>query len=272
MNIRTDIALERYDLLPEKHRKGVKVDKWKRKNVEITKVEITDKEGEQAIGKPMGKYFTVELPEFSHESEIVDIRLEIITKIIKDLIPNNAKTFLVAGIGNENITPDALGPLCAEKIFPTRHFENFTEIQQYLPSLNPVSSISTGVLGQTGIETAEYITGIVNLVKPDLVIMIDALASSDLSALGRTVQLSDTGISPGAGVGNYRKRIDKTTLGVPVVSIGVPTVTDFQYNDSMIVTPKDIDMIISRASSFLSLAINCAIQPNMDAETFLALS
>ena len=102
--------------------------------------------------------------------------------------------------------------------------------------------------------------------------MIDALASSDLSSLGRTVQLSDTGISPGAGVGNYRKRIDKTTLGVPVVSIGVPTVTDFQYNESMIVTPKDIDMIISRASSFLSLAINCAIQPNMEPETFLALS
>ena len=272
MSIRTDIALEKYDLLPETHRKGVKVRKWKRKNVEITKVEITNEDGEKSIGKPKGNYFTVELPEFSHESEIVDIRLEIITKIIKDLIPKNAKSFLVAGIGNENITPDSLGPLCAEKIFPTRHFENFQEIQQHLPDLNPVSSISTGVLGQTGIETAEYINGIVNLVKPDLVIMIDALASSDLSALGRTVQLSDTGISPGAGVGNYRKRIDESTLGVPVVSIGVPTVTDFQYNDSMIVTPKDIDMIISRASSFLSLAINCAIQPNMDAETFLALS
>ena len=272
MSIRTDIALEKYDLLPETHRKGVKVRKWQRKNVEITKVEITNEDGEKSIGKPKGNYFTVELPEFSHESEIVDIRLEIITKIIKDLIPKNAKSFLVAGIGNENITPDSLGPLCAEKIFPTRHFENFQEIQQHLPDLNPVSSISTGVLGQTGIETAEYINGIVNLVKPDLVIMIDALASSDLSALGRTVQLSDTGISPGAGVGNYRKRIDESTLGVPVVSIGVPTVTDFQYNDSMIVTPKDIDMIISRASSFLSLAINCAIQPNMDAETFLALS
>lgn len=272
MNIRTDIALERHNLLPEKHRKGVKVDKWKRKNIEITKVEITNEEGEKAIGKPMGNYFTVELPEFSHESELIDIRLEIIKNIIKELIPENIKSFLVAGIGNENITPDALGPLCAEKIFSTRHFENFQEIQQHLPDLNPVSSISTGVLGQTGIETAEYIIGIVNLIKPDLVIMVDALASSDLSALGRTVQLSDTGISPGSGVGNYRKRIDQSVLGIPVVSIGVPTVTDFQYNDSMIVTPKDIDMIISRASSFLSLAINCAIQPNMDPETFLALS
>lgn len=272
MNIRTDIALERYDLLPEKHRKGVKVDKWKRKNLEIVKVEIINEDGEKAIGKPMGKYFTVELPEFSHESELIDIRLEIITEIIRELIPKNIKTFLVAGIGNENITPDALGPLCAKQIFATRHFENFVELRQHLPDLNPVSSISTGVLGQTGIETAEYILGIVKLIKPDLVIMVDALASSELSTLGRTVQLSDTGISPGSGVGNYRKRIDRSTLGVPVVSIGVPTVTDFQYNDSMIVTPKDIDMIISRASSFLSLAINCAIQPDMEPETFLALS
>ena len=95
MSIRTDIALERHNLLPEKHRKGVKVDKWKRKNVEIVKVEIVNEAGEQAIGKPMGKYFTVELPEFSHESEIVDIRLEIITKIIKDLIPQNAKSFIL---------------------------------------------------------------------------------------------------------------------------------------------------------------------------------
>ena len=272
MSVRTDIAIEKYDLLPENHRKGVKVSKWKRKNIEITKVEITNEDGEKSIGKPRGKYFTVELPEFSHEREIIDIRLDVVMQIIKDLIPKSAKSFLVAGIGNENITPDALGPLCAEKIFPTRHFENLQEIQKHLPDLNPVASISTGVLGQTGIETAEYITGIVNLVKPDLVIMIDALASSDLSVLGKTVQLSDTGISPGAGVGNYRNRIDESTLGVPVVSIGVPTVTDFQYNDSMIVTPKDIDMIIDRASSFLSLAINCAIQPDMDAESFLALS
>ena len=272
MNIRTDIALESHNLLPEKHRKGIKVAQWKRKNIEIVKVEIVNDDGERSTGKPKGKYFTVELPEFSHESELIDSRLEIIIEIIKDLIPKNTKSFLVAGIGNENITPDALGPLCAKKIFSTRHFENFAELQQHLPDLNPVSSISTGVLGQTGIETAEYITGIVNLIKPDLVIMVDALASSELSSLGRTVQLSDTGISPGSGVGNYRKRIDKSTLGVPVISMGVPTVTDFQYNESMIVTPKDIDMIISRAASFLSLAINCAIQPNMDAETFLALS
>ncbi len=272
MNIRTDIAFERHNLLPEKHREGIKVDKWKRKNVEIVKVEIVNEEGEQAIGKPMGKYFTVELPEFSHESELVDVRLEIIIDIIKDLIPKGTKSFLVAGIGNEKITPDALGPMCAEKIFSTRHFENFAELQQHLPDLNPVSSISTGVLGQTGIETAEYIMGIVNLVKPDMVIMVDALASSELLSLGRTVQLSNTGISPGSGVGNYRKRIDKSVLGVPVISIGVPTVTDFKYNDSMIVTPKDIDVIISRASSFLSLAINCAMQPKMEPETFLALS
>lgn len=272
MNIRTDIALESHELLNPKHRKGITVNRWKKDSIEITKVEVVDEDGKKAIGKPIGKYFTVNLPEFSHESELIDIRLEIITKIIRELIPQEAETFLVAGIGNEHITPDALGPLCAKKIFSTRHFEKFTEISQHLPDLNPVSSISTGVLGQTGIETSEYIGGIVKLVNPDLVIIVDALASSKLLSLGKTVQISDTGISPGSGVGNYRKRIDKSSLGVPVISVGVPTVTDFKYNDSMIVTPKDIDMIISRAANLLALGINCALQPTVDAETFLALS
>ena len=272
MSLRTDIAVEKHNFLKEKHKKGVKVDKWKKENIEIVRVKIEDSHGAKIMEKPIGKYYTVDLPEFSHESELLDVRLEILTDIIKELLPQNAETFLVAGLGNDNITPDALGPLCAKKIFSTRHFENFTELKQNLPELNPVASISTGVLGQTGIETAEYIKGIVEFVKPDAVIIIDALACCTLGSLGKTVQLSDTGITPGAGVGNFRKTIDKSILGVPVVTMGVPTVMDLEKDENMIVTPKDIDTIINRAANLLALSINCALQPNLDAETFLALS
>ena len=272
MGIRTDIAIERHDFLNKTHQKGVNVSKWKKDDVEIVRVEITSPDGEKSMEKPMGKYYTVDLPEFSHESELLDVRLKILTDIIKELIPKDAETFLVAGLGNDNITPDALGPLCAKKIFSTRHFENFTELRQNLPDLNPVAAISTGVLGQTGIETAEYINGIVEFVKPDVVIIIDALACGRLSSLGKTVQLSDTGITPGAGVGNFRKTIDKSTLGIPVVTMGVPTVMDLERDENMIVTPKEIDTIVSRAANLLALSINCALQPNLEPETFLALS
>lgn len=272
MSIRTDIAIERHDFLQETHKKGVEVKKWKKENIEIVRVEIKTPEGEKNMEKPMGKYYTVDFPEFSHESELLDVRLKILTDVIKELLPEDAKTFLVTGLGNDNITPDALGPQCAEKIFSTRHFENFTELKNHLPKLNPVASISTGVLGQTGIETAEYINGIVKFVKPDAVIIVDALACGKLSSLGKTVQLSDTGITPGSGVGNFRKTIDKTTLGVPVVTMGVPTVMELEQDENMIVTPKDIDTIIKRASNLLSLSINCALQPNVEPETFLALS
>ena len=272
MSIWTDIALEKHDLIDETSRKGVSVEHEKRGNVEIVKVEITTEEGARAMEKPIGKYYTIDLPEFSHESELLDFRLHIITDIIKMLLPQNAKTFLVAGLGNENITPDALGPLCAKKIFSTRHFENFTEIEQHLPALNPVASISTGVLGQTGIETSEYINGIVKFISPDVVIIVDALASGKIATLGKTVQLSNTGITPGSGVGNYRKRIDESVIGVPVVSIGVPTVVGLETNDNMLVTPKDIDTIVSRAANLLALSINCAVQPSLEPEMFLALS
>ncbi len=272
MGIRTDIALEKQETIADSDIKGVVVKKEKCDDVEVIEVEIISKDGEKAMEKPMGRYITVDLPEFSHESELLDNRLDILTKIIKKLIPKKSKTFLIAGLGNENVTPDALGPLCAKKIFSTRHFENYTQIKQHLPNLNPVASISTGVLGQTGIETAEYINGIAKLINPDVVIIVDALASSKISSLGKTVQLSNTGITPGSGVGNYRKTIDKTTLGIPVISIGVPTVVDLEQDETMFVTPKEIDIIVNRAANLLAMSINCAVQPNLEAEMFLALS
>lgn len=288
MNCRTDIALERQEMIPDTDQKGIKVKRWEKEKAQVTEIEILNEYGADTLQKPIGRYITVDLPEFSHESELLDGRLTALTESIKNLLPENAEKILVAGLGNENITPDALGPLCARGIFSTRHIKGEFIKDLGLENLKSVSSISTGVLGQTGIETAEYIKGIVNLVKPDAVIIIDALASRRLSRLGKTVQLTDTGITPGSGVGNFRKTIDKTTLGVPVISLGVPTVVDgntivsdltgnenknhkIDAND-MMVTPREIDTIISRAVRLLSLSINCALQPEMKPEMFLALS
>ncbi len=287
MNCRTDIALERHELLKDNNCEGVIFNQEKTEKAVITTIEIIDENGEKALGKPKGKYITVDLPEFSHESELLDSRLTAISQTIKDLLPSNIQTVLVAGLGNESITPDALGPLCAKQIFATRHIEKDMQKTLELPSLRPVVAVSTGVLGQTGIETAEYIKGIAQLVKPDAVIVIDALASRKISNLGKTVQLSDTGITPGAGVGNFRKTIDKATLGVPVISMGVPTVVDGRTivhdltenktevsndADEMMVTPRDIDTVIERAAKLLALSINCALQPEIEPEMFLALS
>lgn len=287
MNCRTDIALERHELLKDNKCEGVLFKKEETEKAVITTIEIVDEKGERALGKPKGKYITVDLPEFSHESELLDGRLSAITKTVRDLLPIDTQTVLVAGLGNESITPDALGPLCAKQIFATRHIENGLEKDLGLPKLRPVAAVPTGVLGQTGIETAEYIKGIVELIRPEAVIVIDALASRKLSNLGKTVQLSNTGITPGAGVGNYRKTIDKTTLGVPVISMGVPTVVDGKTivhdltegalnpstdADEMMVTPRNIDTVIERAARLLALSINCALQPQMEPDMFLALS
>lgn len=290
MEFRTDLALERQELLTGGEHGGIKVKSWSSENARVTEIEITDKEGEISIGKPIGTYITVELPEFSHESELLDGRLSAVTETVQRLLPNGCETVLVAGLGNESITPDALGPICARQIFATRHIEGSAAEELGFEKLRPVAAVSTGVLGQTGIETAEYLKGIAQLVKPSAIITVDALASRRLSRLGRTVQLSDTGITPGAGVGNARTRIDESTLGVPVIAIGVPTVVDGATmvadltNDekirekmngdarNMMVTPREIDTVVRRAARLISMSINCALQPSLSAETFLALS
>lgn len=287
MNCRTDIALERQEMLSENAQKGIKVNRWEKDKAQVTEIEVLNDFGAESINKPIGRYITVEVPEFSHESELLDGRLTALTESIKNLIPNNAEKVLVVGLGNENITPDALGPLCARQIFSTRHIKGEIIKELGIKNMKSVASVSTGVLGQTGIESAEYIKGIVNLINPDVVIVVDALASRRLARLGKTVQLTDTGITPGSGVGNYRKSIDESTLGIPVISMGVPTVVDgntivndltgSENNkvvdaDNMMVTPREIDTIISRAARLLSLSINCALQPDMKPDMFLALS
>lgn len=289
MNYRTDLALERQEMLEDSEQDGIKVTHWRKENAFVTEIEIVNSAGEKSVGKPRGKYITVDMPEFSHESELLDGRLTAISSIIRDLLPKENGSVLVAGLGNENITPDALGPMCAEKIFATRHIKDEMKKDLEIRDIRSVAAVSTGVLGQTGIETAEYIKSVADIVKPIAIITVDALAARRLSRLGKTVQISNTGIIPGSGVGNARAGIDESTMSVPVVSIGVPTVVDgvTLINDltdrkidsekipqelkETMVTPGDIDTVIERAANLLALAINCALQPEIAPSVFLSL-
>ena len=211
------------------------------------------------------------------------------------LLPQEG-TVLVAGLGNESITPDALGPKCLSLLLSTRHIKKELAKSLGLVPLRPVAGIVPGVLGKTGIETAEIIEAVAKKIEPCALIVVDALASRKLSRLGTTVQLTDTGISPGSGVGNTRTEISAKTLGIPVVAIGVPTVVDGatlafdllesagadaqsaikRLSDSgnerfMMVTPKEIDLVIERAAQLIAMGINSAMQREMALEDIIAI-
>lgn len=286
MQIRTDLALEQRELMAGKATDNVQVRKRRHGAAEITEVEVCNAAGEKELGKPQGKYITVEIPEFAHDSELLDGRLTAMTETLCSLLPKDGAV-LVAGLGNPDITPDALGPRTARGVFATRHIDKTLAQSLGFSELREVCAVSFGVLGQTGMETAEALRGMVGTVHPRAVITVDALASRSLSRLGKTVQLTDTGITPGSGIGNSRARIDRETLGVPVIAVGVPTVVDAatlihdftdghapheayaKEADTMMVTPREVDTLVRRASRFLSLAINCALQPALEPELLL---
>ncbi len=285
MSIRTDLALEKHEIHKNNLPEGVKIKEYKNDSCIATEIIITDDEGEKIIGKPKGKYITLEADSFqgtdgeSHESIIM------LSDMLSRLIPDSG-TVLVAGLGNTDITADAIGPLSAKGVIATRHIPESTKEKTGLPFLRDVAVISPGVTGKTGIETGEIIAGIKEKIKPSAIIIIDALASRSVRRLGRTVQLSDTGISPGSGVGNRRSEISEKTMEVPVIAIGIPTVVDAatlafdltgtessdnEFSD-MMVTPKDTDILVSKGARLLSLAINRALQKNLSFEEIMALS
>jgi spore protease len=284
MNIRTDLALEEKELTSGKL-SGIDFEEKSVGKVKITRIKVLNKAGENSIGKPRGDYITVEIPNLESHGGQFDLAAEIIAKELKD-IAGGAKNILVIGIGNSQITPDALGPKVAEGILATRHIGSSLKKQLGLEALNSVSVLSPGVLGQTGIELYELIMGAVKTVRPDLVIAVDALAARRLSRLGCTVQISNTGITPGSGVDNARREISLKTLNIPVVAVGIPTVVDahtlisdlggtvkadFKESENMIVTPKGIDLMIDRAAELLSFSLNTFLQPQLDKETLRAL-
>lgn len=289
MNFRTDLALERCEFLGKTTLDGIEIDSFRAHKAKVTRIEVLNEDGASAVGKPVGRYVTVEVSPFAKHAQFIDESLSALTQEIRLMIPQSGSV-LVAGLGNTKITPDALGPKCASMIFATRHITGELLKSTGLSDLRCVSAFSTGVLGETGAESVEMIKGVVQMIKPDFVITVDALAARNVERLGTTVQMCNTGIVPGSGVGNSRQEISEKTVGVPVISIGVPTVVDaatlvldcggcredeqeiYEQTGNMMVTPREIDLMIERASKLTALAVNCALQPDISPEDMLILT
>ncbi len=249
MENRTDLAVECYEESKKTEINGVKVTEENG----ITTVSVLNKNGEKAIGKPVGSYITVDVPSFVNDTDIFDGRLKKISAILKNLLPAEC-----------------------DNVLATRHISKNLRKEMGFENLKSVSTVRTGVLGETGIESAEIIKGIVNVIHPCCVIAVDALASSSAERLGTTVQLSDTGIFPGSGVGNHRFEISEKTLGVPVVSIGIPTVVSTGVimgaeDNSMFVTPREIDRVTEQGAKLIGMSINVCLQPDISERDLYAL-
>ena len=288
MNFRTDLALECRESLPENRIDGVESEAFGTAGAQITKIKITNENGSKTMGKPVGTYITAEIPPLGKYGSYDENLLCALGEQLSSLLPKDGAVLSV-GLGNEDITPDALGPLSCSMILATRHIKGELAKSIGLGDLRASAVLSPGVLGQTGVETAEIIKGLVSFLSRCAVIVIDALAARRLSRLGCTLQMSDAGIVPGSGVGNARSAINKSTLGVPVISIGIPTVVDaatlandiagddaFRGGDSengrdMIITPREIDLVISRAAKLVALTVNKALQPHITADEMLML-
>ena len=248
-NFRTDLALERRDIYQKVNKlqeiDGVEsTEKEINENIKVSRVKITNQNGEKAIGKPIGNYITIDVKKLKiAEEEDIQKASETLTNELKQIIDMHTDKqgdILVVGLGNIYVTPDALGPKVINEIDVTRHIIKY--LPQYIEEgTRPVSAISPGVLGTTGIETVEILKGIVDNINPKLLIVIDALASRSIERISSTIQISDTGIVPGAGVGNTRKEISQQSLGIPVVAIGIPTVVELAT-----LVSDGIDIFISR--------------------------
>lgn len=300
-NIRTDLAVEAHEYYVGdgvNTPKGVETDIKTFKNIKRTLVKITDDNAQRLLQKQIGSYITIEFGKLQFmedktKEDIVEILQQEISELLKKKKVDEKGNVLVVGLGNHNITPDAIGPLVVSKLDVTRHLFDYMP-KDISSKMRSVSALEPGVLGTTGIETQEIIKAVAEKTKPVAIIAIDALASRSMARLGNTIQIADTGIKPGSGVGNRRKGIDFESLGIPVIALGVPTVTDAatvaddvvaavlsrlrltQVDDEkrygfvkssmenkaaeMMVTPKEIDIIVNDVSNIISKGINYALQ------------
>ena len=313
MSIRTDLAIEAKEIYEKENKekiKGVSLEEFEEGNIKIQKVSVLDDTGVKIIGKPIGTYLTLEIPKVTYyDGESMDEVSKVLSTYLSSLVKTEENmTALVVGLGNWNVTPDALGPKVVSRLMITRH------LKQLVPDsidegVRPVCAISPGVLGTTGMETGEIIKGVVDKIKPNLIICIDALASRKMERVNTTIQVGNTGISPGSGVGNKRMEISEKTLGIPVIAIGVPTVVDAAtmandtidlvldemikesknggefynilksidkeekqkmieeilnpYVGNLMVTPKEVDLVIDSLSKIIANGINIALQPSL---------
>ena len=292
---RTDLALEARELWQESAGKttrltGVKAVKRKQEGYPVTRVDILDSRGEEALGKPRGSYLTVDLTTFwQRKSDFFQRAVRAVGTPLKELLPTEGPV-LVVGLGNRAMTPDAVGPLTADHVLVTRHL--ISAMPRQFSGFRPVSVLRSGVLGTTGVESAEAVRGLASEVKPACVIAVDALASRRVGRVCAAVQLSDTGIIPGSGVGNHRHPLNAETLGIPVIAIGVPTVVDSatlaadlleesgvtdydaealqKSRQNLMVTPRDIDQQVRDLGKVIGYGINWALQ-DLDIDEMNAL-
>lgn len=249
----------------------------------VHEVRILSEDAAREIGKPQGRYLTLELDALIRREEDAFPRAcKALSTLLRELLPHpNDGPVLIAGLGNRMITPDAIGPQTADHVIATRHL--VAQSPAIFADWRPVSALAPGVLGQTGVETGEVICGVLDRVRPAAVIAVDALAAGRLSRLLRTVQLADTGITPGAGVGNARAALNEETLGVPVIAVGVPTVVDGatlaheissqlgqpacealdDLSQPVMITTRDIDREIADISRMIGYAVNMALHPHL---------
>lgn len=290
---RTDLAVEAREIWTEgaEHSEslaGVIAGEDTRDGFNVTTVKITNEQGAKALGKPVGTYVTLELDKFiRREDDAFSLGAYALAAELQMLLQIGEKdTVLVVGLGNKAITADAIGPETIKNTMVTNHLVDY--VPEHFAGFRPVCALESGVLGTTGIESSHIIKAVADMVKPDRVIVIDALASRRLSRICRTVQLADTGIVPGSGIGNAREGINSETLGVPVIAIGVPTVVDagtlaadiaeqagvkdLNYNDlesfggGLVVTPKEIDGNVGDISKLVGYAINLALHEDLSIE------
>lgn len=250
---RTDLATEE---LPQNGGElpGVRSRQYERNGFSVTDVEVLDEQGALSLCKPIGRYLTVDVDGFFRREEDAFPRaVALLSACMDQLLPLNTQdSILVAGLGNPAITPDAVGPETAASTLATRHLK--AQMPDDFAMFRPVSVCQTGVLGTTGMESAELIHAIAGAVVPDAIVVVDALAARSSEKLCRTVQLTDSGIIPGSGVGNNRAELSRQNLGVPVLAVGVPTVVD--AGEGLIITPRDVDKYIKDAGKLIAYALN----------------
>ncbi len=301
--IRTDLALEAREGISEAESelRGVRVEEYYKEaeDIRVTKVMIDTKNAAKAMGKPIGIYITIEAPALVEPDEDYHRNIsECLSEELLNILPDSGEeqAVLIVGLGNREVTADALGPRVVDNLFITRHVVlTYGKAAYNCKKINLVSSIEPGVMAKTGMETAEIIQGVVRETKPDVLIVVDALAARSVKRLNRTIQITNTGIQPGSGVGNHRNALTEEALGVPVVAIGVPTVVDaativgdaleklleedkefesvkyrghhrqaFAELNNMYMTGKDIDAVIKRVSFTVSEGINIAMEKGME--------
>lgn len=278
MQFRTDLAME-VSARAAVHREN-------EAGMEVCTLDLTAEEGER-IGKGAGRYITATLPPLTDDERDLEEKAVVLGKQLRQLFPEDG-CVLVVGLGNEAITPDALGPRTASMVLATRHIQGEFARSVGLDDLRPTVVLKPNVLGNTGLESSEMVRGVCGVVKPSAVIAVDALAARSVARLGCTVQFSDTGISPGSGVGNNRKALNRETLGLPVIGVGVPTVVDAgtlardltgaeqgamsPRGAEMMVTPREIDLVIARAARLLAMTIHAALQPTYSPLELLSIA